>query len=92
MKLLQKLLPHLLIAVALAVGVIIYVDNRNPNMEFLRCRVGNSYVYVLCVLAALSGIFGLCKEEADHRTGASRTPDGSGKTPEQGESHTEEVL
>lgn len=67
MKLLQRILPHLLIALSLTVGIIIYVDNRNPNMDFLRSAAGNSYVYALCVLAALSGGFQLYRAEKEKR-------------------------
>lgn len=83
MKLLQKSLPHLLIGLSLAVGVIIYVDNRNPNMEFLRCSAGNSYVYALCILAALSGILQLCRAEKEKYAADADASAASRSTPEQ---------
>lgn len=74
MKLLQKILMHLLIALPLTVGIIIYVDNRNPNMEFLRSTVGNGYLYALCIIAALSGILQLYDEEKKKRDSEPAAP------------------
>lgn len=58
----RKLLYHLNFSLALAMLVLIYVDNRNPMMGFLSSPLGYGYLFafagltaVNCGLAAFSG-------------------------------------
>lgn len=45
-----KILPHLCNALAIALGVIIYVDGRNPMMMFLTSTPSKVFLYVFIVL------------------------------------------
>ncbi|MCF0134924.1 MAG: hypothetical protein HUJ69_00700 [Lachnospiraceae bacterium] len=47
----KKFLPHLTIAMAIAMAAITYVDDRNPMMGFLRSSAGHIYIYLFCAVA-----------------------------------------
>lgn len=50
----RKLLLHLNFSLALAMLVLIYVDNRNPMMGFLACPLGYAYLFSFAGLTALN--------------------------------------
>lgn len=52
----RKFLQHLNFALALAMLVIIYCDNRNPLMGFLSCPLGYGYLFTFAGLTALNFI------------------------------------
>lgn len=56
MKFLKSILPNLSIAMSLALIVLVYVDNRNPLMGFLRSTQAQIFIVIAAVLALATGI------------------------------------
>lgn len=52
----KRVLYHLTAAWGICAAVLTYVDSRNPNMAFLRSRIGRIYLYALCGLALVSAL------------------------------------
>jgi len=61
MKKLKQFIPHLTASMAVAMAVIVYVDDRNPRMGFLSSVTGRIYSFAFCLLALTAGIL-LIKE------------------------------
>lgn len=61
MKKLKKFMPHLSMSMAVAMAVIVYVDDRNPRMGFLSSVTGRIYSFAFCIIALVAGIL-LVKE------------------------------
>ncbi len=56
MRFLRKILPHLGIALGLAMLVVLYVNDRNPMMGFLSAPVSTVYLIALCLMCIVLGI------------------------------------
>lgn len=50
LRALRNFLPHLTIAMALGMAVLVYLDGRNPYMEFLTSGASKVYILLLCAL------------------------------------------
>lgn len=53
---LKRFLPHLVIAMLLALAVITILHGFNPAMGFLTSKVSKLYIYAVCVFGIILGI------------------------------------
>ena len=50
MKTIKAFLPHLLISLLLGLILLVYLDGRNPMMEFLTSRASKIYLISTCAV------------------------------------------
>ena len=54
MRLVEKLLSHLSIAMLMGMVVLVIMDNHNPLMKFLTSVPSKTYIIVMCAAALIS--------------------------------------
>ena len=52
----KRLLLHFNLALAICMLVVVYVDNRNPMMGFLKSTMGFLYLFAFCLITAVNCI------------------------------------
>lgn len=56
MKLLKEILPNVSLAFSIALGVVTYVDNRNPQMGFLRGTPAQILIYLTVAFSVATAL------------------------------------
>lgn len=52
----KRILPHLCLVMSVCMAVIVYIDDRNPMMGFLKSGIGRIYSLAFCVLVLITSI------------------------------------
>ena len=61
MKFLKNFLPHLAIAMAVGLVVIMILDGFNPLMKFLASDVTRAYIVILAIVVVASSIIAIAE-------------------------------
>mgnify|MGYP006976122879 FL=1 len=61
MKFLKNFLPHLAIAMAVGLVVIMILDGFNPLMKFLTSDVTRAYIVILAIVVVASAIIAIAE-------------------------------
>ena len=59
MRFLRSFLPHLALALALGVIVLVILDGFNPLMAFLTSRVSKIYILTACVCSVIASLIAI---------------------------------
>lgn len=52
----KRILTHLCLCMSVCMAVIVYIDDRNPMMGFLRSTTGRIYSIAFCLIALIVSI------------------------------------
>ena len=61
MKFLKNFLPHLAIAMAVGLVVIMILDGFNPLMKFLTRDVTRAYIVILAIVVVISSVISIAE-------------------------------
>lgn len=61
MKFLKNFLPHLAIAMAVGLVVIMILDGFNPLMKFLTSDVTRAYIVILTIVVVISSVISIAE-------------------------------
>lgn len=61
MKFLKNFLPHLAIAMAVGLVVIMILDGFNPLMKFLTSDVTRAYIVILSIVVVISSVISIAE-------------------------------
>ena len=61
MKFLKNFLPHLAIAMAVGLVVIMILDGFNPLMKFLTNDVTRAYIVILAIVVVISSVISIAE-------------------------------
>ena len=61
MKFLKNFLPHLAIAMAVGLVVIMILDGFNPLMKFLTSDVRRAYIVILAIVVVISSVISIAE-------------------------------
>lgn len=61
MKFLKNFLPHLAIAMAVGLVVIMILDGFNPLMKFLTSDVTRAYIVILVIVVVISSVISIAE-------------------------------
>lgn len=61
MKFLKNFLPHLAIAMAVGLVVIMILDGFNPLMKFLTSDVTRTYIVILAIVVVISSVISIAE-------------------------------
>lgn len=61
MKFLKNFLPHLAIAMAVGLVVIMILDGFNPLMKFLTSYVTRAYIVILAIVVVISSVISIAE-------------------------------
>ncbi len=61
MKFLKNFLPHLAIAMAVGLVVIMILDGFNPLMKFLTSDVARAYIVILAIVVVISSVISIAE-------------------------------
>ena len=56
MRFLKEFIPHLLISMLLGLILLVYLDGRNPLMEFLTSDASKAYLLILCAAGLTTAV------------------------------------